>query len=163
MTEFYAQPYSASHTGFYFDSQEKYEAGMERLEEQGGEEVEIQLIDGDDAQYRIAESASISQIDIDMWFYQLEDLDDREADQLCYLLDCGYNLEDALEKYNEVQIWEGSAEDYVYDLLNETTDMSSMGWLQNYIDYESIARDMRLNSEIAEIRHGVWVTNASEF
>lgn len=28
MTEFYAQPYSLDHTGFYLDSIEKYEAGM---------------------------------------------------------------------------------------------------------------------------------------
>ena len=48
MTEFYAQPYSLDHTGFYFDSIESYEAGMKRLNSQGCEEVEIQLIDADD-------------------------------------------------------------------------------------------------------------------
>lgn len=46
MTEFYAQPYSIEHSGFYFDSVEKFEAGMERLNKQGCEEVEIQFIDG---------------------------------------------------------------------------------------------------------------------
>lgn len=48
MTTFYAQPYSLDHTGFYFDSLEQYETGMQQLEARGCEEVEIQFIDGDD-------------------------------------------------------------------------------------------------------------------
>ncbi len=53
MTEFYAQPYSLDHTGFFFDSIEKYEAGMKRLNAKGCQEVEIQVIDGEDHLVRL--------------------------------------------------------------------------------------------------------------
>ena len=48
MTRFYAQPYSPEHTGFYFDSVDKYEAGMKKLNARGCEEVEIQFTEGDE-------------------------------------------------------------------------------------------------------------------
>ena len=61
MTKFYAQPYSIEHTGFYFDSPEKFEAGMEKLNTTGCEEVEIQFIDGEDHLVRLVEAANIGQ------------------------------------------------------------------------------------------------------
>ena len=63
MTEFYAQPYSIEHTGFTFNSFETFEAGMEKLNKRGCEEVEIQFIDGD----------------IAFWFDVLDDFDLTEA------------------------------------------------------------------------------------
>ena len=59
MTEFYAQPYSIEHTGFYFDSYETFEQGMKNLNARGCEEVEIQFIDGDDHLADLANSANI--------------------------------------------------------------------------------------------------------
>jgi hypothetical protein len=82
MTEFYAQPYSLDHTGFYFDSIEKFEAGMHSLNKRGCEEVEIQFIDGDAQLAALASVVSIHQGDVHFWFEQLEDLDDTEIVQL---------------------------------------------------------------------------------
>ena len=48
MIQFYAQPYSLDHTGFYFDSIEQFDNGMKQLNKRGCEEVEIQFIDGDE-------------------------------------------------------------------------------------------------------------------
>jgi len=41
--------------------------------------------------------------------------------------------------------------------------ISSAEYLQNYIDYDAIARDMMINGEIAELEGGLIVTNANEF
>lgn len=161
MSEFYAQPYSLDHTGFYFDSMESFEAGMEKLGRQNCEEVEIQFIDGDDHLASLAKEAEINQANIGLWFDALEDLDIHEARQLTFLLERGFNLEDALERYDEVCLFHGSAEDYAQDLIEETTEIPEN--LRYYIDYEAIARDMKLNGEIEEIEHDLIVTNGYEF
>ncbi len=161
MTEFYAQPYSLDHTGFYFNSPETFDAGMERLNRQGCEEVEIQFIDGDDHLATLAKIAELSQATITTWFETLEDLDATEAEQLSFLLDMGYDLTDALDRYDEVCFFEGSASDYAYDLINETTEIPDN--LSMYIDYDAIARDMKLNGEIVELERERLVTNAHDF
>lgn len=161
MTEFYAQPYSLEHTGFYFDSIDKYEAGMKKLNTRGCEEVEIQFIDGSDHLVQLANAANIHQGNVPLWYEELEDLDETEATQLNFLLDCGYNLSDAMERYEEVCLHDGTAEDYAYDLIDETTEIPEN--LRYYIDYKAIARDMQINGEITEINHDLIVTNAQEF
>lgn len=161
MTEFYAQPYSLDHTGFYFDSLEKFESGMRALNKRGCEEVEIQFIDGDDHLAKLANAANINQCTIYLWFEQLDDLDETAATQLCYLLDLGYNIDEVLDRYEDVCLYEGKASDYAYDIINETTEIPES--LRYYIDYDAIARDMQINGEIAEIEHELIVTNAQEF
>ncbi len=161
MTEFYAQPYSIEHTGFYFNSFETFEAGMEKLNKKGCEEVEIQFIDGDDHLARLASTATIHQCDISFWFEELDDLDQTEATQMIVLLDLGYNLSDALDRHEDVCLYEGSAADYAYDLINDTCEVPE--YLRNYIDYDAIARDMEINGELTEINRELIVTNANEF
>ena len=161
MTEFYAQPYSLDHTGFYFDSIDKFESGMKRLNKQGCEEVEIQFIDGDDHLSRLANIASIHQGNISLWFEELDDLDETSVSQICFLLDLGYAIDEVLDRYEDVCLFEGTASDYAYDLVNETTEIPEN--LRYYIDYDAIARDMMINGEITEINHDLIVTNAQEF
>ena len=161
MTTFFAQPYSVDHTGFYFDSLEAFKDGMENLNARGCEEVEIQYIDGECGLSRLAKAAGIDQATIDLWFDELEDLDTHEVDQLCYLLDRGFDLDDALSRYEYVNIFYGTAADYAQELVEETTEIPDN--LRYYIDYEAIARDMGYNGEIEEIEREVIVTNAHEF
>ena len=161
MTTFYAQPYSIEHTGFYFDSLEAFEAGMEKLENRGCEEVEIQFIDGECGLSKLAKAAGIDQGTVALWFEELDDLDSLEIDQICFLLDCGHDLEGALSRYEYVNIFHGSAEEYAQELIEDTTDIPEN--LRYYIDYTAIARDMGYNGEIVEIEHNVIVTNAHEF
>ena len=161
MTEFYAQPYSTDHIGFYFDSVETFEAGMEKLNAKGCEEVEIQFINGEAHLAQLAKSAYIGQGEIAFWYEELEDLDEEGATRLCYLLDRGFEMEQALTRYSWVCLHHGSAEDYAYDLINETCEVPE--YLANYIDYKAIAHDMGLNGEIDEIEHDLIVTNALEF
>ena len=161
MTTFYAQPYSLDHTGFYFDSTESFDTGMQRLNSQGCEEVEIQLIDADDHLVRLASAAGIHQGNIHRWYETLDDLDDTAATQIMFLLDQGRDLGDALERYEEVCLYAGTASDYAYDLINETTDIPEN--LRHYIDYDAIARDMEINGEITELDHDLIVTNPLDF
>ncbi|MCG7878575.1 MAG: antirestriction protein ArdA [Candidatus Thiodiazotropha taylori] len=157
----YANPYDpSSPDGFYFESLEEFQ---EKMEKATAEEFMIDYIDGDNPQ--LFEAAGINQGNIDIWFDELEDIadDDDVAIAIRYLLDTGYSLTDALEKHDEVQVWHGSSEDYAADLVEQTTDTSSLGWLENYIDYSRIANDMNLNSEISEVEHDIWITNCNEF
>jgi len=161
MTEFYAQPYSIEHTGFYFDSVETFKTGMERLKKKGCEEVEIQFIESDDHLATLAKYADASQSDIDFWFENLEDLEPENVIRLCYLLDQGLDIESALEHTDAVCLYHGTAEDYAQEIIEETTDIPEN--LRAYIDYNAIARDMKLSGEIVEIEHALIVTNALEF
>ncbi|MBT3045013.1 MAG: antirestriction protein ArdA [Candidatus Thiodiazotropha sp. (ex Codakia orbicularis)] len=161
MTTFFAQPYSIEHTGFYFDSLEDFEAGMKKLNARGCEEVEIQYIDGECGHSRLAKATGLDQATIGLWFEELEDFDSMETDQLCFLLDRGFTLDEALTRYRYVAIFYGAAEDYTRELIEDTTDIPEN--LRYYIDYEAIARDMGYNGEIEEIEREVIVTNAYEF
>ena len=162
MTTFYAQPYSLDHTGFYFDNPEQFETKMQQLEDRGCEEVEIQFIDGDDYQAKLAKAADIGQGGITLWFEELEFLDETAATQLLFLLDdIGYSLSDALDRYEDVCLYEGKASDYAYDLYQECYEIPEH--LRFYIDYEAIARDMKINGEITELRYDLLVTNANDF
>lgn len=160
MTEFYAQPYALEHTGFYFDSLEKFESGMERLNKRGCEEVEIQFIDGQAHEPGLFEAAGLHQGNINLWFEELEFLKSDDATRLCFLLDY-LDLDEALARFDEVCLHYGTAEDYAQELFEECYDIPD--YLQNYIDYEAVARDMKLNGEIVEIEHDLIVTNALEF
>lgn len=161
MTTFYAQPYSLEHTGFYFEDLESYEQKMEKLESQGCEEIEIQFIDGETYHAKLAKTAQISQCDIELWFDELEDLGELEIESLCYLLDCGYSLKDSLERYPDVNLYKGSASDYARELFEECYEIPE--YLQFYIDYDAVARDMMVNSEIIEVGNDLIVTNSGEF
>jgi antirestriction protein len=161
MTEFHAQPYSLDHTGFYFNSIESFEAGMKHLNSKGCEEVEIQVIDGESHLVSLAAEASIHQGNVHDWYEELEDLDEAAATQIMFLLDLGYDIADALGRYEDVCLFEGKASDYTYDLINETTEIPES--LRYYIDYDAIARDMKINGEITEIERELIVTNAQEF
>lgn len=160
MTELYAQPYSLEHTGFYFNSAESFDDGMEELNKKGCEEVEIQFIDGQDHEPELFKASEINQSNISRWFDELEELSKEDATRICFLLDY-LDLDEALNRFEDVYLHYGSAEDYAQELIEETTEIPES--LQYYIDYKAIARDMKINGEIIEIEHDLIVTNAHEF
>jgi len=161
MTEFYAQPYSIDHQGFYFNDTESFQAGMDRLNSQNCEEVEIQFIDGESYQAELAKMASIGQGDIHLWFEVLEEFNENEAQQISYLFDLGYTIKDALDRYEDVYLYQGTAKDYACETFEECYEIPE--YLQYYIDYEAIARDMIINGDITEIGYHQIIANASEF
>lgn len=63
---------------------------------------------------------------------------------------------------NSACIFEGSRDDYAYELIEDCYDTKVMGRLANYIDYEAFARDMELNGEIQELAYNVYWTNPND-
>lgn len=59
-------------------------------------------------------------------------------------------------------LFEGSASDYAYELIEDCYDTKSMGNLANYIDYESFACDMLLNGEIIELGYNLYWVNPND-
>lgn len=149
-TTLYAQPYSlaATNKGFYFHSFEEYEAKVENLTDDFGcpvEEFEIQFIDGSDAE--LFEACRINQANLSVWFDEIELLDDNEKVALCFLLsDLGYNLEDAMEKIEDVSIQEGDLQSVAEELFDELYEVPQA--IAPYIDYEKFARDCELNGDL---------------
>ena len=160
MTKLYANPYDISKTGFYFTSTDDY---LLKMQQAAFEEVEIDYIDGDNP--KLFEAAGINQSNIDQWFDNLDSIDDdsTEAISIIFLLDF-MGLKDSISKYEEVNVWFGSAEDYAAELLAYITDLDQLPEIIKYhIDYSAIARDMELSSEITEVSNNAWVTNCLEF
>ena len=118
-------------------------------------------------------AASIKEMDLCFAFDTLSELFDKvvaafdtKQNLLLDLLISDYwNYDiDTLVNYvaENAQIFEGSRADYAYELIQDCYDTKSMGTLQNYIDYESFARDMELNSEIQELDYNVYWTNPDD-
>ncbi|BFT29914.1 hypothetical protein D210916BOD24_10900 [Alteromonas sp. D210916BOD_24] len=161
MTTLFAQSYGDASVGFYFEDYSEYCKGIDRLNYKGYEEFDIQFIDGESGQASLFKAASISQASVQVWFEYLDDLGKYEIFQLTFLLNCGYELEVALQRYSEVHLHFGSACNYAQDIIEETSDIPEH--LTNYIDYDAIARDMEINGDITQVTHHTYVTNAREF
>lgn len=165
MARLYANPYDISANGFYFDSFEEFEKKAKNLRNWYGqpvEEFEIVYIDGDNPNLFVA--AKINQANLETWYDELDHIDDDSDEGLAirYLLEkVGLSLEDALNRYQEVQIYRGRIEDYAADLIEECYDLPEFAL--RYFDYDSFARDMIIAGDVAEIQPGVWCVNATEF
>ena len=160
MTTLYANPYDINFTGFYFNSSEEFETKMSQA---SFEEVEIDYIDGDNP--KLFNAVGIYQSNVDTWFNELDQFSDTddEAISICYLIDF-YPLDEAIERRNEAILYRGNIKDYAAELIDELYSLDHLPELiQYHIDFEGIAKDMELNSEVAEISHNVWVVNCRDF
>jgi len=159
-TTLYANPYDTSYSGFYFGRIEEFN---EQLSQASYEEVEIDYIDGDNP--RLFQATKIHQSNVDLWFDELDKYSDdsHEASAICYLLDM-MDLDEAIKRMDEVILHRGSLADYAFELVDDICSLEQLpNLIRNQIDYESIGRDLELNSEVAEIHHNLWVVNCHEF
>lgn len=152
-TTYFAQPYSLSHTGFYFDTLEAFEAGMKALNARGAEEVEIDYTDGDD--YELFNAAGVHQGNIGEWLELLDTVEDYQEPALFYLMDtCGESIQDALSHMDDVMVFEGNAQDYAHEYIEDTGMLDTLPeQLRYYFDYEAFARDMSLNGDVTECEY----------
>lgn len=159
MTTLAATPYDTSAPFFYFDSNEEFEEKYAK--NQPVEEYEIQYIDGYNS--RLFREADINQCNIELWFDTLSHIDDDSDNgvSLSYLLSIGYTLSDALDRADEVQIYRGRSEDYVFEFFNEINDVPAN--LAFYIDYKQVQTDMEINGELVEFQYEVYITNPQDF
>jgi hypothetical protein len=159
-TTLYANPYDISYTGFHFGSAEEFN---EQLSQASYEEVEIDYIDGDNP--GLFQATKIHQGNVNLWFDELDKYSDDsdEASAICYLLDI-MHLDESIKRIDEVILHQGSLADYAFDLVEDICSLDQLpDLIRNHIDYESIGRDLELNSEVAEIHHNLWVVNCYEF
>ena len=160
MTTLYANPYDITYTGFYFDSTDQFN---QELSQAHYEEVEIDYIDG--ANPKLFQAADIHQGNVDLWFDELDQYSDdgHEAISISYLLDF-YDIEEAIKRHDEVIIYRGSIADYAAELVEDVYPLDELpDIIKHHIDYDSIGRDLELNSEVAEIGLNIWVVNSLEF
>ena len=155
MTNIYhATPYDISASGFYFNSYEDYLAKLVSHTNDYGdpvEEFEIQFIDGDN--YRLFEAVGVNQANLKDWFEKFESLDGDDAIKAIYLAEGrGYRLEDALDRLEDVHLFEGTAIEYAENHIEDNDLLSQIPEnLRYYFDTETFARDMLLGGDIVEL------------
>lgn len=166
MSTLFAQPYNLDATGFYFDDAEAFITQSESLKDSFGypvEEFEIQFIDGDDAQ--LFSACGIDQGSLHAWFDSVADLTEHEKIALFYLCSIsGYSMNTALDKLDEVSLYEGRLKDAAEELFDEIYLDGVPETVRAYIDYEKFSRDCELGGDMAEFDFNgtTWTcTNAS--
>lgn len=156
MTTLHATPYNIDATGFYFDSAMDYENKATMHVDRYGnlvEEFEIQFIDGDDAQLFVA--CGIHQANLNVWFDDIEFLQDYEKVSLYYLVAVvGNNLDQALNKLDEPSITEANLRDAAEELFDKCWLPSVPESARYYIDYDKFARDCEMGGDMCEFEYG---------
>ena len=155
MTTLHATPYNRDASGFYFENATEYEAKATMHVDRFGnlvEEFEIQFIDGDDAE--LFEACGINQANLNVWFDDIEFLQDYEKASLFYLVGvAGYKLDQAIEKMNEPSIYQGDLLDAATVLFDECYLHTLPDNIKYYIDYEKFARDCELGGDMCEFEY----------
>lgn len=155
MTTLHATPYNFDAAGFYFTDAKDYETKAKVHVDRYGylvEEFEIQFIDGDDAE--LFEACSINQSNLNIWFNEIEFLQDFEKVSLYYLVGViGYNFEQALTKIDEPSIYRGELLDAAAELFDECYLHTIPDNIKYYVDYEKFARDCKLGGDMCEFEY----------
>jgi hypothetical protein len=159
-TTLYANPYDTSYTGFYFTSTEEFDSNMNKAP---FEEVEIDYIEGGNP--RLFHATNINQGNVDLWFDELDRYEDnhQEALAICYLIEI-MHLDEAIKRKDEVILHRGNLADYAFEHVKDVCSLDELpDLIRNHIHYDSIGRDLELNSEVTELSRNVWVVNCLEF
>jgi Antirestriction protein (ArdA) len=149
MTQLYAQPYDISAEGFYFCSAEEYQDNAGKLRNGVGlpvEEFEIQFIDGEAIDAQLFEALGVNQCNFPQFLEACDAWDDHQKQKAIIAVgQCGYtfDLKSGDPDQFDVDLYEldslrDLAEQFVEDgLFGEIPER-----LQNYLDYDAIARDL---------------------
>jgi len=149
MSLFYALPYDISASGFYFRSHQEFDARRLTCRGDTGlpvEEFEIQFIDGETLDAYFADAFGLNQASV---FRIIELIDEWNEDQkrrfIIAVGECGYAFDPHAVDPDEfeVDIYEVES---LCKLAEQFVDEGLFGeipeHLQNYIDYDAIARDL---------------------
>ena len=141
-------------TGFWIDTANVcIDSLIENFKQQGDHDPELMYTDFEGFPESLYSECGI---DFDI-VNQYDILGDEEKMIVEYLVDhIGYSIEQALEKHEDVNVYEGSMVDYAYDLVQDCYNLPDIA--QRYFDYEAFARDLELEGDIAEYE-GVVLTN----
>ena len=155
----YAQPYNGDYKSFQFSNLAEYEAGVIAS---GAEEYEIGLVDADFDGVIFA-GMKVNQTNIEESFELADVLDGMNEEQLTaieFLLDCGHDINYAMDRYEDVHITSETLEDYAYGLITECYEVPEN--LLHYLDYRAFGRDLKLEGAVVEL-NGYLITNANDF
>lgn len=152
MTTLYAQPYDISATGFYFDSAENYaQKAAKNFNPYGGlvEEYELQFIDGESIDAALFDALSVDQCNFGQFLDACDSWDDFQKQKVIIAVgECGYNFTlgtddpDSLDvDIYPVESLKELAEQFVDEGLFGEIPVS----IQNYLDYDAIARDIGMD------------------
>lgn len=158
MPKLYAQPYDICASGFYYDFAEEYETKAKANRNEYGqpvEEYEIQFIDGDGIDCELAKAIGLDQAN-HLAFLSVCDEWDKEEKQKAIIAygDLGHSFDenDNPDRDWDITIYHATsfvelAEQFVDDgLFGEIPEA-----LENYIDYEAIANDLRHDYSETEV------------
>jgi antirestriction protein len=152
MTTLYAQPYDISATGFYFETAAEYEEKAAKLRNSSGwpvEEFEIQFIDGERIDSQLFEALNVHQGNFGAYLEAIGDWDENQKQKVIIAVwECGYSFTLGQDDPDDldVDIYEV---DTMRDLALQFVDEGLFGdipdHLQNYIDYDAMARDLAID------------------
>lgn len=156
MTTLFAQPYDISANGFYFETTTEYEERAGKLLNSYGdlvEEFEIQFIDGESLDCALFSVLGIHQGNFPAYLEAVEDWsEDDKIKVIIAVGQVGYNFD--LGKDNpdqfDVDLYElDSLKDLAMQFVEEGLFGEIPESIQNYLDYDAIARDLGMDySEI---------------
>jgi len=148
----YANPYDNS-AGFYFSTWEDFEKKYTaKYKKSGTEEYEIEFIDGDPLEQKLFNvmTLGVDTSNLGAYFMLVEELhaldDDQKVGMLWLMEDRLVEVDQALQKAENVAVFEGTPEDYAESLIDDMgeipSDLSEM-----YFDYDSFGRDLRISGD----------------
>jgi antirestriction protein len=158
MTTFYAQPYDISATGFYFDTEDQYQAKIRTIKNDYGqtvEEFEIQFIDGETIDAQLTEAIGINQANICQAMELIDEWsDDQKVRAIIAVGECGYSFNSKRfdPDHIDIDLYEI---DSLRDLAMQFVDDGLFGEIPErismYLDYEMIARELACDYSMISI------------
>jgi len=152
MTMLHAQPYDLAAAGFYFESAEDYARKAATLCNTYGqpvEEFEIQFIDGERLDAELFETLKVAQSDIGAYFEAaLNWSDDRKVRAIIAVGEVGHRFrfgEGDPDRF-DIDLYEiDSLRDLAIQFVDEGLFGDIPEAIENYLDYDAIARDLAMD------------------
>jgi antirestriction protein len=152
MTTLYAQPYDLAATGFYYESADEYAAKAGALRNDYGqpvEEFEIQFIDGETIDAQLFEALGINQCNHGDFFAAVEDwIDEQKVRVIIALQEGGNRFVFGVDDPDEIEV-DVYEVDTLSDLAMQFVEEGLFGTIpkaiENYLDYDAIARDLAMD------------------
>lgn len=152
MTELFAQPYDISAQGFYFKTADEYQQKAAANRNDFGflvEEYEILFIDGESMDAQLFKALAVNQCDFPQFLDVCETWDDHQKKKVILAVgECGHNfdLKTGDPDDIDVDIYElASMRELAEQFVDEGLFGDIPARLQNYLDYDAIARDLSVD------------------
>jgi antirestriction protein len=159
MAVFSATPYAYGGPFFYFGSLDEYEDKYKKNKDKDTglpyEEYEIVLQDGDATEFAVYKAMAsnrfgLPQHQIEEYFDRVEEiggLTDAELAAIAFLTEeLNMDFTDAVDKYDEVYLFEGDKEAAMEDYVDQMGGVGQLGdrVVEMYFDYDNFGRNLKI-------------------